>query len=78
MNKPPPSIEQNHQEPESERTMQDFSTAIASTHPISIISVFCGGVPAVTHLLFVAAIRLIGVPAPSDGRSQAPMSPFTA
>src|SRR2546428_884317 len=35
----------------------------------SIISVFCGGVPAVTHLLFVAAIRLIGVPAPSDGSS---------
>ena len=73
-----PSIEQNHQEPESERTMQDLSTATASTHPFSIISVFCGGVPAVTHLLFVAAIRLIGVPAPSDGSSQAPMSPFTA
>ena len=34
--------------------------------------------PAVTHLLFVAAIRLIGVPAPSGGRSRAPMSPFTA
>lgn len=36
-----------------------------------------GGVPAVTHLLFVAAIRLIGVPAPSDGSSRAPTSPFT-
>ena len=44
----------------------------------SLDTCFCGGVPAVTHLLFVAAIRLIGVPAPSDGSSQAPMSPFTA
>src|SRR6266849_2740689 len=39
---------------------------------------FGGGVPAVTHLLFtMTVIRLIGVPAPSDGGSQAPTSPFT-
>ena len=71
-------MEQTGQEPDSERTQQSSEAPEHLLLPSALDTCFCGGVPAVTHLLFVAAIRLIGVPAPSDGSSQAPMSPFTA